>query len=85
MQVNPFRAKIHAWALLITYSSPAQPGQNTLDIYRHGKPGRIMPGTTQFDPKDGKPSYNILYCDGHVSTAITAEEGYRAVRQRFPG
>ena len=66
-------------------SSPALGGQNTLDIYRHGKPSAIEAGTTRLSTRGGKVAYNILYCDGHVTTATDPVDGYRAVRQRFPG
>jgi len=70
--------------LNFTYSTPALGGQNTLDVYRHGKPSPIEAGTTRFSMQGGKVAFNILYCDGHVSTVIDPVEGYRAVRQRFP-
>jgi prepilin-type processing-associated H-X9-DG protein len=73
------------WRLGVSYSSPAQFGENMYDKYRHGINPSIMKGTTRFDPKGGKMAYNILYCDGHVTTAITYDEGYKAIRQRFPG
>jgi len=58
-------------------------GQTLFDFYRHG----VYPpnlGTT-FRSDGGKVAFNILYADGHVSTAIDRRDGYRAIRQRFPG
>jgi prepilin-type N-terminal cleavage/methylation domain-containing protein/prepilin-type processing-associated H-X9-DG protein len=69
----------------VVYSSPALFGQAYYDWHRHGTNPPVQPGTTRFSPKGGKVSFNILYCDGHVSAALSKEEGYRAVRQRFPG
>jgi prepilin-type N-terminal cleavage/methylation domain-containing protein/prepilin-type processing-associated H-X9-DG protein len=57
--------------------------QTLVDIYRHGKYPKIQ-GTT-YDPRGGKISFNVLYCDGHVETRGDAREAYRAIRQRFPG
>lgn len=71
--------------LALSYSSPALPGQAMYDWYRHGTVPPMDPGTTRFKPEGGKVAYNILYCDGHVATAISKEEGYIAIRQRFPG
>lgn len=68
----------------ITYSSPALPGQNGLDCYRHGKPPGVESGT-RWKAQGGKVAYNILYCDGHVATSNDRIDGYRAIRQRFPG
>ena len=67
------------------YSSPALFGQAYYDWHRHGTTPPVQPGTTRFAAKGGKVAFNILYCDGHVTTALSKEEGYRAVRQRFPG
>ena len=69
----------------VVYSSPALFGQSYYDWHRHGNTPPVLPGTTRFAPKGGKVAFNILYCDGHVSTALSKEEGYRAIRQRFPG
>ena len=67
------------------YSSPALFGQSYYDWHRHGAKPPVLAGTTRFEGKGGKVAFNILYCDGHVATAISKEEGYRAIRQRFPG
>jgi prepilin-type processing-associated H-X9-DG protein len=58
-------------------------GETSYDYYRHGKyPAHA--GST-FATTGGKVLYNILYADGHVSGAITREEGFKAARMRFPG
>jgi prepilin-type N-terminal cleavage/methylation domain-containing protein/prepilin-type processing-associated H-X9-DG protein len=70
--------------LSITYTG-GLPGENTYDSYRHGlSPGRAG-NTTVLNRKGGKVAFNILYVDGHVATATDRLEGYRAIRQRFPG
>jgi prepilin-type N-terminal cleavage/methylation domain-containing protein/prepilin-type processing-associated H-X9-DG protein len=69
----------------ITYSSPALPGQNGLDTYRHGKNPGLEGGTTRIKANGGKVAYNILYADGHVATSNERKDGYKAIRMRFPG
>jgi hypothetical protein len=69
----------------VIYSSPALFGQAYYDWHRHGKKPPILAGTTRFEYNGGKVAFNILSCDGHVSTAQSKEEGYIAIRQRFPG
>ena len=63
--------------------SPGSSRNTTYDFYRHGK---YPPAQTNliFAPVGGKVAYNILYADGHVSTAVDRETGYRSVRMRFP-
>jgi prepilin-type N-terminal cleavage/methylation domain-containing protein/prepilin-type processing-associated H-X9-DG protein len=57
--------------------------QSLIDMYRHGKtPPRQG---NNYDPRGGKISYNILYCDGHVATATDGKEAYRSIRMKFPG
>ena len=68
------------------YSSGVS-GQTTFDFYRHGTyPGIENPDKTNgyFRATGGKIAFNILYADGHVSTAIERETGYKACRLRFP-
>jgi len=69
--------------LNITYGSPFQGGESTFDAYRHVRPPSVM-SDMRFNPK-AKAGFNILYCDGHVATVTSRIEGYKAVRQRFPG
>jgi len=61
-------------------------GQTLYDVYRHGKYPTVntTPAYT-FKIPGGKISYNVLFCDGHVSNLIDYESGYRAARMRFPG
>ena len=63
--------------------SPASSRNPTFDFYRHGK---YPPAQTNliFAPVGGKVAYNILYADGHVSTATDRETAYRSIRMRFP-
>lgn len=62
------------------------PGQTLVDIYRHGKkPGNNGGGVNAtFDPRGGKISYNLLFCDGHVGEFSEAQTAYMSLRQRFP-
>jgi prepilin-type N-terminal cleavage/methylation domain-containing protein/prepilin-type processing-associated H-X9-DG protein len=58
-------------------------GQTLIDIYRHGTyPGDSAAGT--LDPNGGSIAFNILYCDGHVTTQKDAKQAYLSLRQRFP-
>jgi prepilin-type N-terminal cleavage/methylation domain-containing protein/prepilin-type processing-associated H-X9-DG protein len=58
--------------------------QTTYDFYRHGKYPDPK-GPTQYQPAGGKVSFNVAFADGHVQTFVDRAEGYRVVRQRFPG
>jgi prepilin-type N-terminal cleavage/methylation domain-containing protein/prepilin-type processing-associated H-X9-DG protein len=74
-----------AWNMNVTYHSSA-PGENTLDVYRHGKyPDRAVAPVNAFKKDGGKVAINILYCDGHVATETSKVAVYKAIRQRFPG
>ena len=57
-------------------------GVNNIDRYRHGK----YPGINgqYFDDKGGRVGYNILYADGHVATATSIAEGFKAIQMRNP-
>jgi prepilin-type N-terminal cleavage/methylation domain-containing protein/prepilin-type processing-associated H-X9-DG protein len=65
-----------------TYT-PGISGQTMLDIYRHGTYPAHQSNQT-FDPYGGSIVYNILYCDGHVTTATDGKPAYTSLRQRFP-
>ncbi len=55
-------------------------------LWRHGKaPGIVSIGGKTKYPMKGKFGFNILYCDGHVATAIDPSEAYRSIRMKFPG
>jgi prepilin-type processing-associated H-X9-DG protein len=72
--------------LAATWSAASPlPGENTFMSYRHGKYPSVLPGTTRFSTKGGKVGANILYWDGHVSTAMSRVEMYKSIRMRFPG
>jgi prepilin-type N-terminal cleavage/methylation domain-containing protein/prepilin-type processing-associated H-X9-DG protein len=69
-----------------TYS-PGVVGQTLTDFYRHGKPPKLKragPGG-YYDTFGGKVAFNILYCDGHVTTEHDRRVAYRALRMKFPG
>jgi prepilin-type processing-associated H-X9-DG protein len=62
--------------LSLTYSLPtALPGQSLYDLHRHGVNPPLIPGGTRFQDTGGKVAFNILYCDGHVKTAIAKGRG----------
>jgi prepilin-type N-terminal cleavage/methylation domain-containing protein/prepilin-type processing-associated H-X9-DG protein len=62
------------------------PGQTTMAVYRHGKaPDRAASPAGTYAKTGGKVAFNILYCDGHVATAMDIAEAYRSIRLRFPG
>jgi prepilin-type N-terminal cleavage/methylation domain-containing protein/prepilin-type processing-associated H-X9-DG protein len=59
-------------------------GETSYDFYRHGKYPKK--GTANsFSPTGGKVGFNVLFADGHVSTLVTREEGFKAARMRWPG
>jgi prepilin-type N-terminal cleavage/methylation domain-containing protein/prepilin-type processing-associated H-X9-DG protein len=59
-------------------------GTTVVDIYRHGVYPK-SPDNIFFSPTGGKIGFNILYADGHVTTATRADEAYRSLRMKFPG
>jgi prepilin-type N-terminal cleavage/methylation domain-containing protein/prepilin-type processing-associated H-X9-DG protein len=59
------------------------PGWNNLDRYRHGVYPHVR-ADAYYDDKGGRVAFNILYADGHVSTAATITEAYRAFQMRDP-
>jgi prepilin-type processing-associated H-X9-DG protein len=58
-------------------------GWNNIDRYRHGKYPPVE-ADNFFSNRGGRVSYNILYADGHVSTAQSIKEGFRAMQMRDP-
>jgi prepilin-type N-terminal cleavage/methylation domain-containing protein/prepilin-type processing-associated H-X9-DG protein len=63
--------------------SELAPGFNNVDRYRHGKYPNVL-GDGTFNDKAGRVGYNILYGDGHVNTAQSINEVFRAVQMRDP-
>jgi prepilin-type processing-associated H-X9-DG protein len=59
-------------------------GETSYDFYRHGQYPKHAAGI-QFQATGGKVAFNVLYADGHVSTLVNREEGFKAARMRFPG
>jgi prepilin-type N-terminal cleavage/methylation domain-containing protein/prepilin-type processing-associated H-X9-DG protein len=61
-------------------------GQTLFDFYRHGTypPIQVRGSSGYYAKSGGKVSYNILYCDGHVTNVSDRAEAYRSIRQRFP-
>jgi prepilin-type processing-associated H-X9-DG protein len=61
-------------------ASPA--GAFNVDRYRHGK----YPGIngTRFNTKGGTIAYNVLFGDGHAATLNSVQDGYKAIRLRYP-
>ena len=65
-------------------SGSTDPGQTSYDFYRHGKyPQHVT--SNSFSPTGGKVGFNVLFADGHVSTLIQRQDGFKAARMRFPG
>jgi prepilin-type N-terminal cleavage/methylation domain-containing protein/prepilin-type processing-associated H-X9-DG protein len=61
------------------------PGAVNLDRYRHGKYSSVAGGTpARHNVKGGQVKYNALFVDGHASTLLSIDEGYKAIRMRFP-
>jgi len=68
------------------YSSSVS-GQVMHDFYRHGTYPPVQDGNKTngyFKPTGGKVSFNILYADNHVITAVEREVAYRSCRMRHP-
>jgi prepilin-type N-terminal cleavage/methylation domain-containing protein/prepilin-type processing-associated H-X9-DG protein len=63
----------------------ATPGWNNIDRYRHGRYPRVR-SDGLLDDKDphAQVKVNILYADGHVSTALDMNEVYRSFQVREP-
>ena len=70
----------------ITYS-PGVFGQTMTDFYRHGKFPPVKKGGAggYYEATGGKVAFNILYCDGHVTTEHDRRVAYRSLRMKFPG
>jgi len=59
-------------------------GSNNIDRYRHGKLPPVNGDYFDDTPGKGRVAYNILYADGHVITASSIAEGYKAIQMRDP-
>ena len=68
----------------VTYSLT---GQTMIDVYRHGKYPKVkVPGASgYYDTNGGKVAFNVLYCDGHVTTELDRKLAYKVLRMKFPG
>ena len=66
-------------------SARVAPGWNNIDRYRHGRYPRVR-SDGLLDDKDphAQVKVNILYGDGHVSTALDMNEVYRSFQVREP-
>jgi len=60
------------------------PGATNYDRYRHGKSRPKVTSNNRFEPKGGDVKYNVLFVDGHAATLNSIEDGYKAIRMRFP-
>ncbi len=60
----------------------ATPGGMNYDRFRHGKYPKN--DGTRFLTKGGIIAYNVLYFDGHASSLNSVQDGYKAIRQRYP-
>jgi prepilin-type N-terminal cleavage/methylation domain-containing protein/prepilin-type processing-associated H-X9-DG protein len=61
-------------------NSPA--GAMNLDRYRHGKYSPV--NGTRHDIKGGQVAFNVLFVDGHAATLNSIQDGYRAIRMKYP-
>jgi prepilin-type N-terminal cleavage/methylation domain-containing protein/prepilin-type processing-associated H-X9-DG protein len=60
------------------------PGATNYDRYRHGKRARVATGN-RFEAKgSGQVNYNVLFVDGHAAALNSIQDGYKAIRMRFP-
>jgi prepilin-type N-terminal cleavage/methylation domain-containing protein len=86
---NPGSSEAIPGQPLITYEGVYSPGkkmQTALDFYRHGKYPSVDPSDSNiYSTHGGKVAFNILFSDMHVSQLNTREDGYRALRMKFPG
>jgi prepilin-type processing-associated H-X9-DG protein len=74
----------HMDSMTTLWSASGGDNQTSIYIYRHGTPPRQR-DSDSFQVNGGKIAFNILYCDGHVSTCTHGSDAYRATRMRFPG
>jgi prepilin-type N-terminal cleavage/methylation domain-containing protein/prepilin-type processing-associated H-X9-DG protein len=58
------------------------PGGMNYDRYRHGKYPKVE--GTRFATKGGIVAYNVLFVDGHAATLNSVQDGYKAIRMRYP-
>jgi len=59
-------------------------GATNYDRYRHGKSRPRPAGNNRFEDKGGDVKYNVLFVDGHAATLNSIEDGYKAIRMRYP-
>jgi prepilin-type processing-associated H-X9-DG protein len=60
------------------------PGATNYDRYRHGKSRPSVAGNNRFDTKGGQVAYNVLFVDGHAASLNSIQDGYKAIRLRYP-
>lgn len=59
--------------------------RTTVDLFRHGKLPAIIPSTPPATAATGgKPGFNVLWADGHVSLEADKRSAFRGLRMRFP-
>ena len=68
----------------VTYTQTTA-SRTTVDFFRHGK---LPPVSTTNPPvtanEGGKPGFNVLWADGHVTLETDKRTAYRGLRMRFP-
>jgi prepilin-type processing-associated H-X9-DG protein/prepilin-type N-terminal cleavage/methylation domain-containing protein len=64
-------------------NEPDNSSETTFDWYRHGTYPKPQ-NQDEFSVYGGKVAFNVLFCDGHVSTLIDKADAYRVVRMKYP-